>query len=198
MKNKVMNAFFGLQLFADPAPADPKTTDPKPDEPIQKEPEPKYTDADVDRLINQKFAEWQTKQQKAVDEAKKLAEMNAQQKAEYERDQLKKQLEELQNKETLNEMTKTARKMLADEEIVISDELLLNLVSIDAEKTKESVDSFAKLFKAAVQTAVKNALKGDIPKKGTTPEAITKDDILKIADRTERQRMMAEHKELFQ
>ena len=47
----------------------------------EKQGEPKYTDADVNKLIDQKFAEWQKKQQKAVDEAQKLAEMNAQEKA---------------------------------------------------------------------------------------------------------------------
>ncbi|MGI6722575.1 MAG: capsid assembly scaffolding protein Gp46 family protein [Anaerovoracaceae bacterium] len=49
---------------------------------------PKYTDKDVDEIVNRKRAKWQEQQQKAVDEAKKLAQMDAQQKAEYERDQL--------------------------------------------------------------------------------------------------------------
>lgn len=43
----------------------------------------KYTDEDVDKLINRKFAEWQKKQEKAVDEAKRLAEMNEQEKTDY-------------------------------------------------------------------------------------------------------------------
>jgi Fe-S cluster biosynthesis and repair protein YggX len=40
-----------------------------------------YSDADVDKIIEKKFAEWQKKQEKAVSEAAKLAEMNAQEKA---------------------------------------------------------------------------------------------------------------------
>ena len=42
----------------------------------------KYTDAEVDEILNKKFAKWQEKQQKAVDEAAKLAKMDATQKAE--------------------------------------------------------------------------------------------------------------------
>ena len=47
--------------------------------------QPKYTDADVDALIGKKFAKWQEQQEAKIAEAAKLAEMNAQQKAEYER-----------------------------------------------------------------------------------------------------------------
>ena len=36
----------------------------------------KYTDADVDEILNKKFAKWQARQEEAVTEAKKLAEMH--------------------------------------------------------------------------------------------------------------------------
>lgn len=167
----------------------------KKDEPKKKE--TKYTDEDLDRIINQKFADWQKKQEKAVDEAKKLAEMNAQEKAEYERDQFKKELAELREKNAISEMMKTARQMLADEEINISDELLANLVTSDAEETKASVQSFAKLFKDAVQNAVKDALKGNPPKAGKG-SSVTKEQIMAIKNPAERQRMIAENINLFQ
>lgn len=126
--------------------------------------EKKYTDADVDKLIDKKFAEWQKKKDKEVDEAKKLADMNAQQKAEYERDKLQKELDEFKRKDALAEMSKTARKMLSDEGISISDELLSRLVTTDAAETKSAVDSFTKLFKAAVDDAVKDKARGTTPK----------------------------------
>lgn len=126
--------------------------------------EKKYTDADVDKLIDKKFAEWQKKKDKEVDEAKKLADMNAQQKAEYERDKLQKELDDYKRKDALAEMSKTARKMLSDEGISISDELLSRLVTTDAAETKSAVDSFTKLFKAAVDDAVKDKARGTTPK----------------------------------
>lgn len=158
----------------------------------------KYTDEDVNKIIDKKFAEWQKKQQKEVDEAKKLAEMNATQKAEYERDQLKKKLEELERQASLGEMTKTARKMLSESNINIPDELLSMMVTTDAEETKVAVDGFAKAFKEAVESAVKERLKGEPPKRSSgSSQSMTKEQIMAIKDHELRQKKMLEHKELF-
>lgn len=192
-----------LQLFAeDPTPGDPKPADPSPTDPTPADPkpgDPKYTDADVNRIIDQKFAEWQKKQQKAVDEAKKLAEMNAQQKAEYERDQLQKELDALKKKDSLSEMTKTARKMLSDKGVSVSDEVLVMLVNTNAEETKAAVDAFATAFTTAVEAAVKERLKGNSPKKGSGggTDPMTKEQIMDIKDPELRQKKMLEHRELF-
>ena len=164
----------------------------------KEEPEKKYSDEDLDRIISKKFAKWKQDQEKAVDEAKKLADMNAQEKAEYERDKIRKELEDLKNEKILNEMSKTARKMLSDEGINISDDLLANLVTTDAEKTKSVVNDFAKMFKNEVESAVKEALKGNPPKKGVKNSTITKEEIMAIKNTAERQRMINEHMELFQ
>lgn len=177
---------------------EPKKVEDKAQEPAKKV-DAKYTDKDVDDIINKKFAEWEKKKQKEVDEAQKLAEMNAQQKAEYERDQIQKELDALKKKDALSEMTKTARKMLKEEDIAISDELLAVMVTTDAEKTKAAVDGFAKLFKDAVESAVKERLKGAPPKKSSAggPASMTKEQIMAIKDPELRQKKMLENRELF-
>ena len=160
--------------------------------------EKKYSDADLDRIINKKFAAWQDKKQKEVDEAQKLAAMTATQKAEYERDKLQKELDEYKRKDSLAEMSKTARKILADDGISVSDELLSVLVTTDAEKTKAAVDGFKKAFKDAVDAAVKEKLKGEPPKKGTGgAPSMTKEAIMAIKDPELRQQKMLENKHLF-
>ena len=205
--------FMALQMFAedpagtdpagndpaggqDPAGADPKATEPK------NEPEKKYTDEDVDRNINQKFAqkfsEWEKKQTKAKDEAEKLAGMNAEQKEKYENEQLKKQVQELLRKDALGKMATVARGMLGEKNISVSDDLIEMLISDDAEKTKSSVDSFITAFQSAVEKAVKDALKGNPPKKTSEPESITKEQIMKVKDPLERQKLINEHMDLFQ
>jgi len=170
-----------LQLFAEEAATiettatEQVTTEPvtaaetKPVETTATKPEDekKYSDADLDRIINKKFAEMAAKNEKKVEEAKKLAEMNATQKAEYERDQLKKELDELKRANSLAEMQKTARKMLADDGINVSDELLSPMVTTDAEQTKAAIDSFKALFKEAVEKQVKETIRGETPKTGT-------------------------------
>ena len=159
-------------------------------------PELKYTDEDVDKLFNKKFAEWETKQQKEIDEAKKLAEMDAQERAEHERDELQKELDALKKKDSLSEMTKTARKMLSDEGVSVPDEVLAMIVHTDAEKTKAAVDAFGKAFKDAVESAVKEKLKGNPPRKGEGKK-LRKEQLFSIKDPIERQNAIAENMDLF-
>ena len=109
-------------------------------------PEPKYTDEDVDKLFNKKFAEWEKKKQKEIDEAKKLAEMNAQERAEHERDELQKKLDALEKKDTLSEMTKTARKMLMASSHALSKPL--------CRLTKTPTTCFIRLHRSSVGTSL--------------------------------------------
>lgn len=208
-----MKDWFDLQLFAAGAGTDAqdaqgnngaekpdgKNQNPdQPGKPEKQESEKKYSDEDVDAIIDKKFARWQKEQQKAVDEAKKLAEMSAQEKAEYERDQLKKELAELKKQASIAEMTKTARKMLSDDGITVSDDLLSMLVSDDAETTKSAVDGFRQAFTNAVEIAVKERLKGEPPRKGSGgAPAMTKEQIMAIRDPELRQKKMLENKHLF-
>ncbi len=192
-----------LQLFAEGEgestdPINGGSNDPKQEGEGDKGGEPKYTDADLDEIINKKFAKWQEKKQKEVDEAKKLAEMNATQRAEHERDELQKELEEYKRKDSLAEMTKTARGMLRENDISVSDELLAMFVSEEAEQTKAAVDGFVKAFKEAVETAVKEKIKGEPPRKGSGGSTVmTKEQIMAIRDPELRQAKMLEHKGLF-
>lgn len=157
----------------------------------------RYTDEDVDRIIAARFARWEKDHQKKVDEAKKLAEMNATEKAEYEAKKLRDELEELKAKNIIAEMSKEARKMFEEEKINISDDVLSMLVATDSEKTKVAVESFIKMFKDAVQLSVKETLKGSAPKKGSGDHTLTRGKIMKVENRQERQRLIQENMELF-
>lgn len=158
----------------------------------------KYSDADVDEIINKKFAKWQKEQEKKISEAEKLAGMNAQEKAEHERDTLQKELDELKRANSIAEMEKTARTMLHDDGVNVPDEVVSSLIAEDADNTKAKVEAFSKVFKEAVQAAVKDALKGKAPATGKGGSTLTKADILKITNRAERQKAIAEHIDLFQ
>lgn len=173
------NELFMLQLFAeDPAPADPKPADPadpKPADPRPGDPNPdpkpgdpqkKYTDDDVDEIIKRQKAEWEKQKKKDDDEAKKFAKMNAQEKAEYKQQQLEMEIQKLKDERVLSNMRDEARKQLSEKGINVSDKLLAFMVSKDAEETKEAVDSFAELFNAAVNEAVKGKARQSTPKEG--------------------------------
>ncbi len=123
--------------------------------------------------------------------------MNEREKAEYERDELKKELEEYKNKEKLSQMKKTAREILEQKSINISDNLLSMFVSTDAEGTKKAVEDFSKMFTSTVEEEVTKRLKGNTPKAGSVP-GITKEDIFKIKDRNLRQKKIRENINLFE
>ncbi|MEG0736822.1 MAG: DUF4355 domain-containing protein [Longicatena sp.] len=194
-----MKNLLDLQMFNEPDDSGKQSDvedNQKPSTDNQQDQDKKYTDDDVDKIINSKFAKWEEEQKKKVDEATKLAEMDAQQKAEYKAKQLEEKLEKLTNAQTLSQMSKTARTMLSEHDINISDDLLSLLVSANADKTKASIDSFVTLFEATVENAVKDKLKGSSPKKGQG-NTITRDEILKISNSAERQRLIAENLDLF-
>lgn len=206
MKRKTI---YNLQLFADEPQTEPANdpTEPKAkskSDGTQESNEEKageaqrklYTNEDVDKLINRKFAEWQAKKDKEINEAQKLAEMNEQQKAEYKLDKLQKELDEYKNREILSEMAKTARSILSEQNINIPDELVSVLVTTDADTTSENVKAFAKAFQSAVSQAVDSKISHREPRTGGS-KTVTKNDIMAIKDTAARQKAIAENIELF-
>ena len=160
--------------------------------------EKKYSDKDLDAILDKRFARWKADQEKEKKEAKRLADMNAQERAEAERDKVQKELDELKAKNAIAEMTNEARKMCTEHNINVGDDLLSVLVNQDADKTKEAVDAFVKMFESEVEKAVKEKLKGNGPKRGGSNKGVTRESILNITDPMERQRMIAENMDLFQ
>lgn len=162
--------------------------------------------AEFDRRLQKSIAtavdnaqqKWTAITDDKLSEAEKLAKMTKEEKAEYKAKKLEKEIADLKRQNALSDMSKTARKMLSDEEISIPDELLAHLVADDATQTKASVDSFTKLFKDTVQAAVKEALKGPAPKAGTGNTTMTKDQIMAIKNPAERQKLIVENMTLFQ
>ena len=194
---------FNLQLFADEAAETDTDTENTTEETTEQSTEPKgkgseakYTDEDVDKILNKKFAEWEKRQQKKTSEAERLGKMTAEEKASERIKALEDKLAEAERKEARAAMTKEARAILHAANISVSDELLANLVSDDAESTQASVKSFISLFKAEVEKGIKEAYKGETPKKGGT-SSLTAEQIMKITNRAERQRLINENMHLF-
>lgn len=159
--------------------------------------QPKYTDADVDEIISKRFAKWEKQQAAKVEEAAKLAEMNAQQKAEYERDKVQKELDEYKRRDTVNAMVAESRRQLSEQGIAVSDDILARLVGETAEETKASVDAFSTAFTAAVEDAVKKQLAGKAPAAGVATKTMTKEEILAIKDPIARQAAIRDNIGLF-
>lgn len=152
-----------------------------------------YTEEEVDAIIDRRFAKWQKQQDQKVAEAAKLAEMNATQKAEYEREQALEKLAEYERRDAVRQMTDESRRQLREAGVDVPDEVVTVLVGEDAEATKAAVDGFAGAFKAAVEAEVKRRLAGGSPRVGGDAGSMTAEQILAIKDPMARQRAIREN-----
>ena len=168
-----------------------------------KEPEKKYSDDDVDKIIRDKKAKWQKQQDekiKELEEARKLEKMNEDEKLQYELDKYKRELEEYKQRENQSAMAKVAKNMLVEEGFNISDDLVNNLITDEAESTKENVKDFAGMLKDLVEKEVNERLKGKSPevkKTGVKSSQGQRSEILGIKDAVKRREAMLNHPELF-
>lgn len=140
-----------------------KLEDKKKEEAIE---EKKYSDKEVDDIINAKFAKWQKDQEEKIKEAEKLAKMDEDEKAEHEKKTLLDKIKEYEEKEQLEEMAKTAKSMLKEKNIEASDDILGFLVTKKAEKTSKNVNAFAELIETereAIRTEYEKKLGIKVP-----------------------------------
>lgn len=163
--------------------------------------EKKYSDKELNEIIDKKFAKWQKQKEAEVDEAKKLANMNAQERVEHERDKLKAELDALKKANTIAEMEKTARSILHESGVNVTDVIVSHLVADDAETTSKNVKAFAADFKAAVQAEVKSQLSHKSPTSGSTGKGMTRAELDKKLDAEtdpfKRQQLIRDNIELF-
>lgn len=195
-----MKQFIDLQVFAEGTEGDVETTETLIDEAEpgkSTEPEKKYTDDEVNEIIKRRKAEWQKQQDKKTSEAERLGKMTAEEKANERMKALEDRVAEYERREAKAEMTKQARNILSDKGITVNDALLANLVAEDAEATKENVENFASMYKAAVEKGIKEAVRGETPRAGGKSTGMTREQILAIPNRAERQRAISENMNLF-
>lgn len=175
----------------------------KVEEAENEEPEKKYSDEQVDEIIKEKKTKWQKQQEekiKEIEEARKLEKMNEDEKLKYELDKYKKELEEYKQRENQSAMAKVAKNMLVEEGFNISDDLVNNLITDEAETTKENVKDFAGMLKDLVEKEVNERLKGKSPevkKTGVKSSQGQRSEILGIKDAVKRREAMLNHPELF-
>lgn len=161
-----------------------------------------FTQAELDDIVEKRVAREKKKaEQKAKDaaaEAEKLAKMNREQKADYEREKLEKELERYRKQEARLNMKNEAKKLFKESNIDSSDELLELVTSDTFDQTQENVEAFTTILNEMVETAVKDRLYSGSPKSFTNGgSAVTRESIEAIEDPATRQRAIAENLHLF-
>lgn len=133
--------------------------------------EKKYTDKDVDAIVNKRFAKWKTEQEQAVksakEEAEKLAKMNAEQKQNYEIEKLQKENKKLKQEAAKVELSRSATGILAEKGIEATQDVLDFVVGNDADDTNAKIDKLVKIVEYQLK-------KAEIARAtGTTPKTMT-------------------------
>ena len=158
-----------------------------------KQPEKKYTDAEVDKIVQDRLAREQKKREKEVAEAEKLAKMNEKERYDYEVSELKKELDALKAEKVHAELAKTAKDLIQNElNVRPQDGLADALVRDTAEATNEAVKGFIAFFNEYFKLKVS----GSEPKKGGT-SALSREEIFNIKDPNKRLKAIEENMELF-
>lgn len=151
----------------------------------------------MEEIIKARVAREQKAKEKAVEEAKRLAAMNEEEKRKYEYEQLQKELEEYKRKDQFYSLSKEASKMLSDNNIPADEEVFDVVVKDTAEATKERVEWFSGLVNRLVEEGVKKALSGKPPKVNTQPnKALDKEAFNKLSY-TERVELKKTNPELY-
>lgn len=153
-----------------PKPKDGDPVDPpegkKQGEPADPDPDGKhvYTDEQVNEIVKKRLARAEKEKQAAVDEAAKLAKMNADQKKDYELQKAQKERDELKSQLATYEMGKQARSMFEDAKLTVTEEDLQHVVTPEAESTKANVKWLIAHDQAVAEGVRQELLKGNTPK----------------------------------
>ncbi len=140
--------------------------------------------AEFDRRVGKALETSRSKMQTEIDariqeartEAEKLAKMNAEQKAEYEKEKREKELADREASITKRELAAAAKEQLAEKGLPLSLADVLNYST--AEACSASIDAVGKAFQEAVEKAVEERLSGGKPpKKADDKAAYTMDQI---------------------
>lgn len=161
----------------------------------QKPQEKLFTQEEVNNIVEKRLNKEKNKWKNEVDQAKRLAEMSAEdrareqfkiEKAEFERQRAEFERERL--------LVQTQRE-LSTKNIPV--EFADMLVKDDAESTKAAIDNFAALYNQSVEKGVSNKMKGRPPKtKQTSSDGLDRAAFMKLS-LAEQQKMAKENPDRY-
>lgn len=143
-----------------------------------------FSQAELDKIVSDRLAREKAKLEKdAKDaaaaqlaklqkEAEKKAKMDAEERANYEKEQLEARIKELEEAQTHSKLSRTVVTLLSESEIPANDNLVDMLIGIDEESTAARVDVFVRAVQAEVDRKEKARAKGTTPKAGEKPKDV--------------------------
>ena len=162
----------------------------------QKQQEKLFTQEEVNNIIEKRLSKEKNKWKNEVDQAKRLAEMSAEERAKEEFKMQKAEFERQRAEFEKERLLIQTQKELSAKNVPI--EFAEMLVRDDAESTKEAIDSFANLYAQSVEKGVSNKLKGRPPKTKQTPnnDGLDRASFMKLS-LAEQQKMARENPDRY-
>lgn len=117
----------------------------------------------IDTAVSNAQQKWQALTDDKLSEAEKLAKMNKEEKAAYMQQKKEKELSDRESAVARKELMAEAKNTLAEKKLPAGLAEVLNYT--DAESCNKSIDAVEKAFRAAVEAAVQERLKGGEPMK---------------------------------
>ena len=121
-----------------------------------------FTQAELDKILNKKFAQWQKKTEEAKQEAERKAKLTEAEKLAEER----KEFESMKRQFEYEQRVNSTSKVLASNNLPI--EFSDFLVAETDEATTKRVDLFKNAFNEALEKALTERLRGNTPKVGVS------------------------------
>ena len=150
-----------------------------------------FTQAELDKILNKKFAQWQKKTEEAKAEAERKAKLTEAEKLAEER----KEFEAMRKQFEYEKRVNSTSKVLASNNLPV--EFADFLIAENDEATTQRVDLFKNTFNEALEKALTERLRGNTPKVGTTTnKEITKKDFRNMSYK-EKMDLYNKDKELF-
>ena len=148
-----------------------------------------------DRRVSEALKKAEKKNAEKVKEAQKLAQMNENEKFQYELEQREKAIAEKEKALALAENKNIASKILADKGLSL--DLVDFVIAEDAETMNSNIRILDKYFKDSVKRYVEKRLGSSAPKKNLPPdETITKEKAKKMSI-IERQNLLTNNPDLY-
>ena len=148
-----------------------------------------------DRRVSEALKKAEKKNAEKVKEAQKLAQMNENEKFQYELEQREKAIAEKEKALALAENKNIASKILADKGLSL--DLVDFVIAEDAETMNSNIRLLDKAFKDSVKRGVEKRLGSSAPKKNLPPdETITKEKAKKMTI-IERQNLLTNNPNLY-
>lgn len=153
-----------------------------------------YTDEQVNEIVKKRLARAEKEKQAAVDEAAKLAKMNADQKKDYELQKAQKERDELKSQLASYQMGKQARSMFEDAKLSVTEDDLKHVVTPEAESTETNVKWLIAHDQAVAERVRQELLKGSTP---LDPSSNRKTKSLKDMTLVERSELQRKDPEMY-